>query len=237
MPKILHIPNFLLTFVPQLERNITLTTLIFTIMTTINLMNGNEVMNVMNYVTNTFRKGCGTSITICKDVDMNKGRGADKNPYIGRLTKVETYGGWSIGTDYETSCNNSAERSGSDAEIETQSVWHTYYNDFFQTDKRTRSKFYLQIQKTESQGTKVDTTYYLDGKEISRESAVFKDAEHWFKVKKHNMPSTQIACGVNAQNERHYKLLSLDNITEIRQGDNVLRIVKETEKVAVAVAK
>ena len=62
------------------------------------IINAADLVKV-NEISNLFRKGCNTTIVIAKNCDdlMNKGRGANRNPYVGRLTKVETYGGWCLG--------------------------------------------------------------------------------------------------------------------------------------------
>ena len=73
------------------------------------IINAADLVKV-NEISNLFRKGCNTTIVIAKNCDdlMNKGRGANRNPYVGRLTKVETYGGWCLGVDYSNACQNAA---------------------------------------------------------------------------------------------------------------------------------
>lgn len=187
---------------------------------TTTIINAAELVKV-NEITNLFSKGCNTTIVIAKNCDdlMNKGRGANRNPYLGRLTKIETYGGWCLGVDYSNACQNAAIASGSTATFEAKESWHKFYNDFFETDKKTESKFYLKIQVSEMQGSKVDTAYYLDCKAISKDSETFAEIKKWFKAKSNSQSSSQVAAGVDAAHERVYKVIKLENVMSITQGD------------------
>ena len=192
----------------------------------------------VNEISNLFRKGCNTTIVIAKNCDdlMNKGRGANRNPYTGRLTKVETYGGWCLGVDYSNACQNAAIASGSTSTFVAKESWHKYYNDFFEIDKKTESKFYLKIQISNMQGSKVDTTYYLDGKAISKDSDTFAEIKQWFKTKSKSQSSSQVAAGVDAAHERVYKVVKLENVRSITQGDRHVEYDTETTAALVTTA-
>ena len=71
----------------------------------IEFVNANEVSAVAN-ISNSLAKGQNTQVTIFKslDDDMKKGRGANTNPFMGRVAKREVYGGWVVGTNYSSSC-------------------------------------------------------------------------------------------------------------------------------------
>lgn len=109
---------------------------------TTTIINAAELVKV-NEITNLFSKGCNTTIVIAKNCDdlMNKGRGANRNPYLGRLTKIETYGGWCLGVDYSNACQNAAIASGSTATFEAKESWHKFYNDFLRLTKKPRANF------------------------------------------------------------------------------------------------
>ena len=204
---------------------------------TTTIINAADLVKV-NEITNLFSKGCNTTIVIAKNCDdlMNKGRGANRNPYLGRLTKVETYGGWVLGIDYSNACQNAAIASGSTSTFVAKETWHKYYNEFFETDKKTESKFYLKIQVSEMQGSKVDTTYYLDGKAISKDSSTFAEVKQWFKTKSSSQSSSQVAAGVDAAHERIYKVVKLENVRSITQGDRHVEYDTDTIAKLAAVA-
>ena len=192
----------------------------------IEFINANEVSAVAN-ISNSLAKGQNTQVTIFKslDDDMKKGRGENTNPFMGRVAKREVYGGWVVGTNYSSSCEKASNRSGGSGEFQAKPSWHTYYNDFFETDKKTRSKFYLQLQRADKQSSRVETTYYLDGKELSKNSAEFAEVAKWFKAKPaHKQSSSQVESGISAENERHYILLTLANIERIKQGERAITI-------------
>ena len=205
----------------------------------VEFVNANEISVVSN-ISNALAKGQSTQVSIYKSLDeiMNKGRGANKSPYIGRVYKREIYGGWVVGTNYSTSCKNASTRSGGNGEFQGKPSWHTYFNDFFETDRATRTKFYLQLQRSEKQGSRVETTYYLDGKELPKDSQEFEDVAKWFKAKPTpKQSSSQIASGISAENERHYILITLANIERIKQGEREITLALNKEREATATAK
>ena len=184
----------------------------------VEFVNANEISVVSN-ISNALAKGQSTQVSIYKSLDdnMNKGRGANKNPYIGRVYKREIYGGW---------------------ELQGKPSWHTYFNDFFETDRATRTKFYLQLQRSEKQGSRVETTYYLDGKELPKDSQEFEDVAKWFKAKPTpKQSSSQIASGISAENERHYILITLANIERIKQGEREITLAVNKEREATTTSK
>ena len=78
------------------------------------------------------------------------------------------------------------------------------------------------------QGSKVDTTYYLDGKAISKDSDTFAEIKQWFKTKSNSQSSSQVAAGVDAVHERIYKVVKLENVRSITQGDRHVEYDTET---------
>ena len=111
----------------------------------------------MALIANEFGKGAASTIVVNKSADssMNKGRGENRNPYLGRVMIEKTYTGYVMGTDYSRSLGNTAERMGNeDAEANLKKVWHkpcAEYGEWFSTDKKTESKIYLKLQRNEKQ--------------------------------------------------------------------------------------
>jgi hypothetical protein len=111
-------------------------------------MERNELMAL---IANVFEKGAACTVVVNKSADtaMNKGRGANTNPFMGRVLVEKTYSGFVMGTDYQTSIENSAQRMGNDAEANLKAVWHKpimgALGEWFSTDKRTESKIYLKL--------------------------------------------------------------------------------------------
>lgn len=204
-------------------------------------MSNVSVNNAVNFISNTFAKGAASRIVIVKETKMNKGKGANRNPYLGRVFEVVSYGGWVLGTNYAVSVGNAAERSGCEgAEVNTKPTWHVRFNDFFEVSKKDESKFYLQIQRSEQQGQQVVRTYFLDGRIAT--PAEVDEIKAWLPSRSETMSSTQVAAGVSEDNERHYRLIALENVAVIAQGvkvyqNNALSVSETAAAFAAAAAE
>ena len=73
-----------------------------------------EKRQIMALIANVFVKGAASTIVVNKSADtaMNKGRGANRNPFMGRVIIAKEYCGYVMGTDYAQSLENTADRMG-----------------------------------------------------------------------------------------------------------------------------
>lgn len=197
---------------------------------------------IMALIANEFVKGAASTIVVNKSADtaMNKGRGANTNPFMGRVTIEKTYCGYVMGTDYQNSIENTAERMGNaDAEANLKKVWHKpceEFGEWFSTDKKTESKVYLKLQRNAKQvGCKTTEVYYLDGHlATDAEVAAIKV---WLKKKDHTQSSTQIELGIDKEHEQYFILPQLDTIDLIKQGGKEIKPIELLREVyAVAYA-
>lgn len=199
---------------------------------------------IMRMITELFIKGAACTIVqekLLTDKDMNKGRGANRNPYFGRVLMRKTFSGYVMGTDYARSVANAATRMGNETsaeEVNLKSNWHKPLNgelgEWFSTDKATESKIYLKLQRNEEQiAHKITTEYYLDGHLATDEERA--SIEAWLKKKSSTQSSTQTDLGLNKENEQHFILPQLDTIAYIKQGDKELK-PHEVFAMAMAVA-
>lgn len=191
----------------------------------VRVINANELAAV-EMLSNNLKRGAAVRVTLYKETKMNK-RG---NPFLGRVTERTIIGGWSVGTDYSTSCNNAAERSGSTETFIGKESWHRVYNEFFNIDKATESKFYLQLQRSAAQGAKSETTYYLDGLRATDEEVA--QIKAFIPIKKHAQSSSQVEAGIDESRERFFKCIALANIESIEQGSFTYTIERTSEAVA-----
>jgi hypothetical protein len=183
-----------------------------------------EKLEVMALIANEFVKGAASIVVVNKSADsaMNKGRGANRNPFLGRVMIAKTYYGMVMGTDYSNSLDNTASRMGNDdAEVNLKKAWHKpteVFGEWFSTDKATESKVYLKLQRNEQQkGFKTETTYYLDGREATTDEV--EEIKAWLKKKSDTQSSTQTEMGIDKEHEQHFILPQLDTITLIKQGE------------------
>lgn len=186
-----------------------------------------EIKNVMALIANGFIKGAASTIVVNKSADssMNKGRGNNKNPYLGRVELIKTYKGFMMGTDYKNSLENTASRMGNDDEkANLKKVWHHRVEgklgEWFSTNK-TEDKFYLKLQRNEQQvGFKTETEYFVDGHKATESEVT--EIKGWMKKKSNTQSSTQVEMGIDKEHEQHFLLMELGTVVCIKQGERVL---------------
>ena len=199
----------------------------------VQFVNANEI-SAVEILSANLKKGASVKVVSYKETKMNKGTKPNRNPFLGRVFERTTMGGWVVGTNYSKSCQNAAQRSGSEETFEAKKSWHIFYNEFFETDKATGMKFYLQLQKSAMTGSKTEKTYFLDGKPATEvETEMIKK---WLPKSEHQQSSSQVAAGIDEEHERSYVLVTLANIESIEQGGFTYNICK-AETPAVAYAK
>lgn len=186
---------------------------------------------LMNQIMRTFDKGSASVVITRKsaDSDMNKGRGANRNPFYGRTDVEAIYSGFVMGTDYSNSVANTAQRMGEDvsrADVKLKETWHRpcdgEYGKWFSTDKRTATKCYLKLQRNEQQkGFKVEKHYFVDGRAAT--DAEVAAIKAWLKKDSSSQSSTQIECGIDKEHEQHFILVTLDNVLYIQQNERKLQ--------------
>lgn len=186
---------------------------------------------LMNQIMHTFDKGAASVVITRKsaDSDMNKGRGANRNPFYGRTDVEAIYSGFVMGTDYSNSVANTAQRMGEDisrSDVKLKETWHRpcdgEYGKWFSTDKRTATKCYLKLQRNAQQkGFKVEKHYFVDGRAATAEEA--EAIKAWLKKDSFSQSSTQIECGLDKEHEQHFILVTLDNVLYIQQNERTLR--------------
>ena len=201
-----------------------------------------DKLEIMALIANVFVKGAASTIVVNKSADssMNKGRGANRNPFLGRVMIEKTYSGYVMGTDYQNSIENTANRMGNEgADANLKKVWHKptdVLGEWFSTDKATESKIYLKLQRNAKQvGCKTTEVVYLDGHlaTADEETAI----KGWFKKDSHTQSSTQTEMGIDKEHEQYFILPNLDTIVSIEQGDRKVepyKLLHEVYEVAVA---
>lgn len=151
------------------------------------------------------------------------------NPWWEKVILETEYIGLPLGGDYESFVSGAAVRSGAAAtkkevEVTARQSWHTYENQFFECDRKTRTHFYLKVQTSANTiatapMVEIRYTYIIDGIRYTRKEAeeILKGYLKPIPVK--NPTATQIEAGVNAANTIHYYLPKVTDIVYIKQGD------------------
>lgn len=153
-----------------------------------------------------------------------------ENPWWGNVEIETQYVGLKLGTRYDSHVAGAAVSSGSaetkkEVEVKTSDkCWHTFENRFFETDKATRSKYYLKIQDSKAViGTTlapvgVIETYIIDGNRYTRKEAEKVLAGYLKPIEEKKPTSTQINAGVDDEHTIFYYLPKLVDIVYIKQG-------------------
>ena len=160
-----------------------------------------------------------------------------KNPFKGDVTIRCIQSGYVLGTRYDSSVEGAAVRSGAaatkkDVNFTSGGSWHKPYNDFFETDKRTESNYYLKVQCSDAQNKALCSDKFLwfvggkfvgsedDARKYSDERGCLGDYMKPVKPKNY-LTSTQAAAGVQQGNEQHYFVVDIENLISIEQGSFV----------------
>lgn len=184
--------------------------------------------DIMAIVATVFDKGASCTVVVNKSADktMRKGRGINRNPYLGRVTMIKTYIGYGLGMDYKSNVDDASKRMGNaDADAKLRKTWHkpcTEYGEWFSTDKKTESKVYLKLGRNAKRvGYKVETIYYLDGHVA--DATERKAIEEWITERSDKQSATQLEVGLDKEHEQQFILPELCTITSIRQGEREIR--------------
>ena len=203
-----------------------------------------NIFDLMRLIMATFLKGSASTIIqqkILTEKEMNKGRGANRNPFLGgRVLMVKTFSGYVLGTDYTNSLVNAAKRMGNDVkreDVKLKKNWHKpcegEFGEWFSTDVATESKCYLKLQRNEQQiAHKIETQYYLDGELATAEET--RQIEAWLKHKDHSQSSTQKELNINEEHEQFFILPELKTITLIKQNEREIEPMAMLHEVEVA---
>ena len=181
-----------------------------------------NMVKEMSEIRSMFVKGACSTIVINKSADssMNKGTKNNRNPFLGRVTLRKTYSGYVMGTDYANSLKAIAERMGNEGEPSLKQNWHVAVDEWFSTDRKTMSKFYLKLQRNEKQvACKVVTEYFLDGRKATEDEVYL--IKSWESKSSHTQSSTQVEMGIDKAHEQQFILPALESVTLIKQGNKV----------------
>jgi hypothetical protein len=208
----------------------------------------------MQQVAKRIKAGAGAIVVTRKPASLLKGSKKNPNPFKGRVEVEQTFIGYVLGTDYQSSLNNTAERLGLDTKAELKPVWHKPLDgplgQWFSTDKATCSNIYLKLERNEQQvgHQKSEKVYFLDGVALSPSSEEYKQVEKWFTAEEKRdhyaskQSTTQTEMGIDKKHRQWFLTLLWDNVVLIKQGETILRphtaevteySVSETENVVV----
>lgn len=173
--------------------------------------NINSVVNFLNgMVRNTF----GVVVTTSTEPRMNK----TGNPYFGRVRKVSVITNVALGRDYQNAVNARLEREGLAADFKAEKPngkHHFGEGGYLLQSDKDETKFYLRL--TENKNTTRKVVWLLDGREATDDEVAAIKAF----IPLYGGSAKQAAFGLNE--EVKVTDVLLENVTEIRQGNKVLK--------------
>ena len=156
-------------------------------METIKITREQFVNYVINNCTN---KGRLVSVTLNTEPKMNKGRGANKNPFIGRVNKVST-ASYRFNSDYEQTINNRLIKEGKEPNFKAEPMSGRVWLDVNKIEVHENGTKYLRLYQNKNACRK--SIYYIDG----REATPNEIAEIKMWLTKQSQPQKQIRYGLS----------------------------------------
>ena len=161
----------------------------------------------VNYVINNCTsKGRLVSVTLNTEPKMNKGRGANLNPYYGRVNKVST-ASYRFNSDYEQTINNRLKKEGKEANFVAEPMSGRVWLDINKLECHENGTIYLRLYQNKNACRK--SIYYIDGREATPNEIA--EIKKWLTKQTH--PQKQIRHGLT--NLYEVRSPKIDNIVSI----------------------
>ena len=161
----------------------------------------------IDYVSNYSDKGRLVSVVLDTEPKMNKGRGANTNPFYGRVRKVSS-ASYRFNSDYEKTINNRLKKEGKEPNFVADAMSGRVWLAKNKLECHENGTIYLRLYQNKNGWRK--TTYFIDGIEATQEEVA--EIKKWL-VKSTNHPKKQMEHGLtNFYNVRSPKV---ENIVEI----------------------
>lgn len=151
-------------------------------------------MNKLETFVKTIGRGqMGIKVAIATEYEMNKGRGANRNPYLGRVTKVTTFTHVTFCCSYGNAVNNEREREGLDADFVPTSphgmVWVDY--PYYLQSTKDPNTHYLNLEWYKKGNCIIRSVLLVDGK-VATETQLQEIAK-WVTPRKDSGKSQGVA--------------------------------------------
>ena len=161
----------------------------------------------VNYVINNCTdKGRLVSVTICTMPKMNKGRGANKNPYYGKVFKI-SIASYRFNSDYEQTINNRLKKEGKEPNFVADAMSGRVWLAKNKIEIHENGTKYLRLYQNKNACRK--SIYYIDGEEATPTEVA--EIKKW--LTKQSQSQKQIRHGLT--NLYEVRSPKIDNIVSI----------------------
>lgn len=163
----------------------------------------------IEYISNNSAKGRLVSVEMDTIPTMNKGRGANRNPYLGRVRKISN-AVYRFNSDYERTINARLKREGKEPNFVAEAIKGRVWLVPNQLETNDKGEVYLRLYQHANGVRKV--RYIIDGRDATNEEIT--DLKRW--LVKPTKSAKQIAHGLS--NTYEVRSPKVANIVTIRMN-------------------
>lgn len=175
---------------------------------------------LVDYLSNYNAKGRFVSVELLTEPKMNKGRGANTNPLLGRVEKKSVCR-YKFNADYENALRNKQARLGLPQDFVSEPMkgknWLVYNK--IEKSLADENTLYMRLYIVPQQ--KVDVTYYVDGRTATAEEVDI--IKQW--TPKSSKSFKQLEHGIPIDEQLEVRSPKFESITKIRMDRKEITII------------
>lgn len=174
---------------------------------------------LVEYLSNYKAKGRFVSVEMLTIPTMNKGRGANTNPLLGRVEK-RSICRFKFNADYERAIRNKQERLGVTPDFKTEPMKGKGWLVNNKVEKSlTDDTLYMRLYIVPQQ--KINVTYYVDGREATKEE--IETIKQW--LPKTSKSVKQLEHGIPLDEQLEIRSPKFDSLVKLRMDRKEITII------------
>jgi hypothetical protein len=177
----------------------------------------------VSLLANTKVGGQFINVVMNTEPEMNKGRGANRNPFLGRVRKISV-ANYRFNADYERICRARQVRNGEEPTFVADAISGRHWlvrNKVEQSNKD--NTLYMRLYVAPNDGYKC--IYLLDGK-IATPKEV-EQIKEWFPKKSHS--AKQLEAGIPIEEQLEVRSPKFSSLYRVKMGKTKYIIVPDEE--------
>lgn len=178
-------------------------------------------------LSNTNVGGQFVNVVMNTEPEMNKGRGANRNPFLGRVRKISV-ANYRFNADYERICRAKQIRNGEEPTFKAEPISGRHWaNDTTLRNKVEQSNkdntLYMRLYVAPNDGYK--SVYLLDGKMATPKEV--EQIKAWFPKKSHS--AKQLEAGIPIEEQLEVRSPKFSSLYRVKMGKTKYIIVPDEE--------
>lgn len=163
------------------------------------------------------------NVVMNTEPEMNKGRGANKNPFMGRVRKISV-ANYRFNADYEAGCRAKQKRAGLEPNFKAEAMSGRHWLVRNKVEKSNKDNtLYMRLYVAPNDGYK--SIYLLDGK-IATPKEV-QAIKAWFPKKSHSQK--QLEAGIPIEEQLEVRSPKFTSIYRVKIGHTKIVVVPDEE--------